>query len=297
MSMKKEHVALGVALALAGCGGGGQAVTQPGDTTLSQDMDTAKDAVGLERLSVAEQQYRAAGQRAIARDDVTAIGDAGYNLATVQLDEGKSQDALSTVTATRSALAMRGQTGDDAGLDLVQAGALHRLGQDTEAAAAASRAAGAQDTDIVEKAQLIRGLIADDSGDQATLASVDAYFANLTGKLPDGWTADAKEIAARNLLATGGSTQTAMQDAMQAATIRQTQVDYRDMARALGVAARAADKAGNTQVAAQLYARASQSARQAGDKTAADRWAKQAGTATAADPFALPVTTTTVKKK
>ncbi|MBL7232822.1 hypothetical protein [Komagataeibacter oboediens] len=295
MKMKKEYATLGLALVLAGCGGG-QAVTQPGDTTLSQDMDTAKDAVGLERLAVAEQQYRAAGQRAVARDDVTAIGDAGYNLATVQLDEGKPQDALSTVTATRSALAMRGQTGDDSGLDLVQAGALHRLGRETEAAAAASRAAGAQDTDIVEKAQLIRGLIADDSGDQATLASVDAYFANLTGKLPDSWTADAKEIAARNLLVTGGSTQTAMQDAMQAATIRQTQVDYRDMARALGVAGRAAAKAGNAQAAAQLYARASQSALQAGDKTTAAQWAKLAGTTSAVDPFALPATATTKKK-
>lgn len=296
MKMKKEYAALGLALALAGCGGG-QAVTQPGDATLSQDMDTAKDAVGLERLSVAEQQYRAAGQRAIARDDVTAIGDAGYNLATVQLDEGKAQDALATVTATRSALAMRGQAGDDAGLDLVQAGALRRLGRDTEAAGAATRATAAQDPDIVEKAQLIRGLIADDSGDQTTLASVDAYFANLTGKLPDGWTADAREIAARNLLATGGSAQTAMQDAMQAATIRQTQVDYRNMARALGVAARAAGKAGNTQAASQLYARASQSAQQAGDRAAADRWAKQAGTATGTDPFALPAAETTTKKK
>ncbi|GCE81915.1 hypothetical protein [Komagataeibacter diospyri] len=296
MRMKKEYAVLGLAFALAGCGGG-QAVTQPGDATLLQDMDTAKDAVGLERLSVAEQQYRAAGQRAIARDDVTAIGDAGYNLATVQLDEDKAQDALSTVTATRSALAMRGQTGDDAGLDLVQAGALRRLGRATEAADAATRAAAAQDPDIVEKAQLIRGLIADDSNDQTTLASVDAYFANLTGKVPTGWTADAKEIAARNLLATGGSTQTAMQDAMQAATLRQTQVDYRDMARALGVAARAADKAGNTQVAAQLYARASQSARQAGDRAAADRWAKRAGTTTVADPFALPAAATTTKKK
>ncbi|BAK82438.1 hypothetical protein [Komagataeibacter medellinensis] len=288
MKMKKEYLALGLALTLAECGGGGGQAVSPGDTTLAQDMDTGRDAVGLERLAVAEQQYRAAGQRALARDDVTAIGDAGYNLATVQLNENKPTDALTTITATRSALATRGQTADDAGLDLVQAGALHRLGRENEAAAAAVRAAAGQDTDVTEKAQLVRGLIADDSGDHATLASVAAYFATLTGKVPDSWTADAREVEARNLLATAGSSQTAWQDAMQAATIRQTHVDYRDMARALGVAARAADRSGNTQAAAQLYVRASQSARQAGDTVAADRWAKQAGSAAAVDPFVEP---------
>lgn len=287
MKMRKDYLALGLALALAGCGGGGKAVS-PVDSTLSQDMDSAHDAVGLDRLAVAEQQYRAAGKRALARDDVTAIGDAGYNLATVQLDQNRPADALSTLAATRSALSLRGQTADDAGLDLVQAGALHRLGRETEAAGAAARAASGQDADITEKAQLIRGLIADDSGDHATLASVAAYFATLTGKVPDSWTADAREIAARNLLATAGSSQTAWQDAMQAATLHQTQVDYRDMARTLGVAARAADRSGNAQAAAQLYARASQSARQAGDTAAADQWARQAGSAVAADPFVDP---------
>lgn len=112
----------------------GTEACSPTDSTLSQDMDTGRDAVGLDRLAVAEQQYRAAGERAVARDDVTAIGDAGYNLATVQLDENKPQDALATITSTRAALALRGQTTDDTGLDLVQAGALHRLGREAEAA-------------------------------------------------------------------------------------------------------------------------------------------------------------------
>ncbi|MBV1830486.1 hypothetical protein HNW77_09055 [Komagataeibacter sp. AV436] len=295
MKMKKDYAALGLALALAACGGA-QKPAPPTDSTLSQDMDTGRDAVGLDRLAVAEQQYRAAGQRAVARDDVTAIGDAGYNLATVQLDENRPQDALATITSTRAAVALRGQAADDTGLDLVEAGALHRLGREAEAAKQAALAAGAQDPDIAEKGQFIRGLIADESGDSATLASVAAYFETLTGKLPDSWSADAREMAARNLLATGGSAQTAWQDALQAATIRQTQVHYRDMARALGVAARAATRAGNAQAAAQLYARASQSARQAGDTTAADQWAKLAGTATVADPFAVPAATSATGK-
>ncbi|MCE2573956.1 hypothetical protein [Komagataeibacter sp. FNDCR2] len=287
MTMKKDYAAVVFVLALAGCGGGQQS-SAPTDTTLSQAMDTAGEAVSLDRLAVAEQQYRTAGERALARDDVTAIGDSGYNLATVQLDANRPQDALGTIAATRAALVVRGQSGDDAGLDLVQAGALHRLGRDPEAAAAATRAAGAQDSDIAEKGQFIRGLIADDSADHATLASVAAYFATLAGRIPPNWNADAKEIAARNLLATNGDARTAWQDALQAATIRQQQVAYRDMARALGVAARAADRAGDGQAALQLYARASQSARQAGDTVMADRWAKLAGASAGVDPFARP---------
>ncbi|GAB6968283.1 hypothetical protein JCM25156A_23200 [Komagataeibacter kakiaceti JCM 25156] len=285
--MNKNCATVALALVLAGCGGGQQAAS-PTDTTLSQAMDTAGEAVGLDRLAVAEQQYRTAGERALARDDVTAIGDSGYNLATVQLDANRPQDALDTIAATQAALAVRGQSGDDAGLDLVQAGALHRLGRDQEAAAAAVRAAGAQDSDIAEKGQFIRGLIADDSADHATLASVAAYFATLAGRLPPNWSADAKEIAARNLLATSGDARTAWQDALQAASIRQQQVAYRDMARALGVAARAADRAGDGQAALRLYARASQSARQAGDTAMADRWARLAGSSVPADPFAQP---------
>ncbi|EFG85094.1 hypothetical protein GXY_05726, partial [Novacetimonas hansenii ATCC 23769] len=125
--MRATYLAsVAMVLVLAGCGGGGK-VAAPTDGILSQDMETGRDAVDLGRLSVAEGQYRAAGVRALARDDVAAIGDAGYNLAVVQLDENRPQDALTTIASTRAALSVRGAQSDDTGLDLVQAGALYRL--------------------------------------------------------------------------------------------------------------------------------------------------------------------------
>lgn len=286
---------------LAGCGGG-SSVQAPTDGTLSQDMDTGRDAVDMDRLSVAEGQYRAAGVRALARDDVTAIGDAGYNLAVVQLDENRMQDALSTIASTRAALSVRGAKTDDTGLDLVQAGALYRLGRLDEAATSASAASSASDPAIVEKAQLLAGIIADARGDRTTLDSVASYFA----KLPktSGWAmlADGQEIAARQLLVDGGDAQSAYQDAMQAVSARQTHVEYRDMARGLSVAARAASRLGNAAQAADLYMRASQSAQKEGDTQNADTWRKLAGSASMPDPFATPdadstgATKTTAKK-
>ncbi|MCE2576940.1 hypothetical protein LDL36_00130 [Komagataeibacter sp. FNDCR1] len=274
-------------LLLAGCGGGSK-VQAPTDSTLSQDMDTGRDAVDLDRLSVAEGQYRAAGVRALARDDVTAIGDAGYNLAVVQLDENKAQDALSTVASTRAALSVRGAQSDDTGLDLVQAGALYRLGRFDEAASAVALAARASDPAIVEKAQLLSGIIADARGDRTTLDSAGTYFAQLPRTSAWSWLADAQEIAARRLLVEGGDAQTAYQDAMQAVSARQTHVEYRDMARGLSVAARAAGQAGNASQAADLYMRASQSAQKEGDTQNADAWRKLAGTTSMPDPFADP---------
>ncbi|PYD48732.1 hypothetical protein [Novacetimonas pomaceti] len=286
---------------LAGCGGGGS-VQAPTDGTLSQDMDTGRDAVDMDRLSVAEGQYRAAGVRALARDDVTAIGDAGYNLAVVQLDENRMQDALSTIASTRAALSVRGAKTDDTGLDLVQAGALYRLGRLDEAATSASAASSASDPAIVEKAQLLAGIIADARGDRTTLDNVASYFARLPKTSNWAMLADGQEIAARQLLVEGGNAQSAYQDAMQAVSARQTHVEYRDMARGLSVAARAASSLGNAAQAADLYMRASQSAQKEGDTQNADTWRKLAGSTNMPDPFATPAadstgTTKTTAKK
>ncbi|CUW46786.1 hypothetical protein [Novacetimonas hansenii] len=295
--MRATYLAsVAMVLVLAGCGGGGK-VAAPTDGILSQDMETGRDAVDLGRLSVAEGQYRAAGVRALARDDVAAIGDAGYNLAVVQLDENRPQDALTTIASTRAALSVRGAQSDDTGLDLVQAGALYRLDRFDEAANSATSAVRASDPAIVEKAQLLSGIIADARGDRATLDKVAAYFTQLPKTAAWSWLADAQEITARRLLADGGNAQTAYQDAMQAVAARQTHVEYRDMARGLSVAARAAGQAGNASQAAALYLRASQSAQKEGDMQNADAWRKLAGTLNMPDPFASPANDSTTQPK
>lgn len=63
--------------------------------------------------------------------------------------------------------------------------------------------------------------------------------------------------------------------AMQAAGIRQEAFDYRGMARALAVAALAAERAGDGEAAADLYLRAGRSAAAQSDADTARPWLKR----------------------
>lgn len=239
---------------LAGCGGGKAAPA--GDAVLDQAMDAGHQSAGLERLTVAEAQYRLAGTRALARDDAPAIGDAGYNLAVVQLAQDRPADALSTIAATRAALAMRGRQGADAGLDLTQAAALHRLSRDDEAASLAAGAMASTDPAIAEQASLLTGLIADARGDRATLAHAVAHLAH-PHPVPAKWQADEDELQARLRLVQDPAA--ARDLAVHAAGLRRQLVDYRGMARALTLAARAAGQVGDAGGAASLSLQAAQS--------------------------------------
>lgn len=240
--------------ALAGCGGG--RVAPAGDAVLDQAMESGRQSAGLERLAVAEGQYRQAGTRALARDDAGAIGDAGYNLAVVQLAQDKPADALSTLAATRAALAVRGRSGTDAGLDLAQAAALHRLSRDREAAPLAAGAMASPDPAIAEQASLLTGLIADGVGDRAMLGQAVAHLAH-TRPVAAKWQADEDELQARMRLP---HDPTGARDlAVQAADLRRQMVDYRGMARALTLAARAAGQARDAAGAAALTLQAGQS--------------------------------------
>lgn len=246
---------LGLAMpVLAGCGGG--KVAPPGDGVLEQAMDAGRQSTGLERLTVAEAQYRLAGTRALARDDAGAIGDAGYNLAVVQLAQDRPADALSTIAATRGALAVRGYQGADAGLDLTQAAALHRLGRDGEAAPLAAGAMASAEPAFAEQASLLTGLIADGRGDRATLAQAVAHLAH-PRPVAAKWQADEDELRARMALARDPVTARGL--AVHAADLRRQLVDYRGMARALSLAARAAGQAGDAGGAAALSLQAAQS--------------------------------------
>ncbi|MBB2202998.1 hypothetical protein [Gluconacetobacter tumulisoli] len=267
-----------LSVALTGCGGSG--VTAPRDEALDQSMDTARQAADLDRLPVAEAQYRQAGIRALARDDAGAIGDAGYNLSVVQLAQDRPADVLSTVAATRAALAVRGRDGGDAELDLVQAAALHRLSRDAEAAPLAAGAMDAASPGIAEQASLLTGLIADGRGDRAGLSTAAGHLTH-THPVPAKWQADEDELRARLLLPSDPGQ--ARRLAEHAADLRRQIVDYRGMARALTVAARAAGQAGDAGSAAALSLRATQSARASG--TAATAGALPGA---GLDPFAEP---------
>src|SRR5262249_47387336 len=83
--------------------------------------------------------------------------------------------------------------------------------------------------------------------------------------------ADAKELDARASLR-GRDFATARGDAEEAAALRQKTLDYRGLARALALAGAAAEGAGDTKSAADLYLRAGRSAAVQGDEVSARKW-------------------------
>ena len=138
---------------------------------------------------------------------------------------------------------------------LAEATALYRTGAVAEADRAAQPIQRAGDIDAAARATILRGLIADERGDETGLtAAVDALNAEKTPALE----ADFAELAARLALRRSDSAH-ARQKAARAAELRQEALDYRGLARALAVEAAAAERAGD-EAAADLFLRAGRSA-------------------------------------
>jgi hypothetical protein len=261
---------LPVLLFAAGCSGG-RAATKPEDTTLQEARHAGREAFTLERPKEAAAQYKHALARARERDDATAIGDAGYDLAVAQLAANEPKQAVESARLTRTELERRGAASFPA-LDLVEAAALYRLGAKREADALAVRAEASNEQAAAARASFLRGLIADETGD---VANLDRALARLAHPASPEQAADADELAARRDLRRGQLVQ-AIAAAERAADARRSTMDYRGMARALSVAAAAAARAGDRQTAADLYMRAGQSAAAQGDVTTARPWLHQA---------------------
>ncbi len=229
----------------------------PDDATLSR-LDHAGDiAFNLEQPAQAADQYRAALARARTRDDAAAIADAGFNLATAQLQAGQPQAALDTARQLQAELARRGRT--DPGFDLVAATALYRLDDLRSADSTAAVLTRSGDPALVNAAWFLRGLIADDHADRPGL---EQAAGSLT---PVADPADVAELRARL------SHDPAL--ALHAADLRRTALDYRGMARCLALAAGfTPDEAS----AADLYLRAGRSAASQGDAADARSWLTKA---------------------
>lgn len=273
--MTRRHgAAAAVLLLLAGCGERA-APDVPQDGALAAAMASGRQALDYRRLKQAAAQYSQAYTLALARDDVQALGDAGYNLAVVQLADNEAATALRTALRTRAALAVRAAPGF-ADLDLVQAAALHRLGREAEADTLAARAQASAATSPAtrDRASYLRGVIADARGNVAGLNAALAAFGQPKAPPPD-WEADREDLMAR-LALLRGQYREAMVHAQRAADIRRTQLDYRAMAEALVLAAQAMQRAGAPQDAARFYLQAGQSAAARGDAASAARWLQQA---------------------
>ena len=261
---------LPVVLFAAGCSGG-RAATKPEDTTLHEASLAGSEAFALERPSEAAAQYERALARARARDDATAIGDSGYDLAVAQLAANEPKQAVDSARLTRTELQRRGAASFPA-LDLVEAAALYRMGAKRDADRLAARVEASSDPAAAARASFLRGLIADETDD---VAGLDRALAHLPHPTSAEQAADADELAARRDQRRGLLVP-AIAAAERAADQRRSRMDYRGMARALSVAAAAAARAGDRQTAADLYMRAGQSAAAQGDVATARPWLHQA---------------------
>jgi hypothetical protein len=213
-------------LLIAGCGASAPDPAAPlTDEILQRDTNAGRLAYELERDEEATTQYHAALTRAQERDDLAAIGDAGYNLAVVELRANAPDRALADARATRAELERRGATLFPA-LLLAEATALNRTGAVAEADRAAQAIQRAGDVDAAARATFLRGLIADERGDGTGLAAaVDALNAAKTPPLE----ADFAELAARLALRRSDPAH-AQRQAARAAELRQKALDYRGLA-------------------------------------------------------------------
>jgi tetratricopeptide (TPR) repeat protein len=257
---------------LGACSSGDtQPAAPPEDPALARHEQAGKIAYDLDRPDEAVAQFEAALTQAQARDDLQAIADLSFNLAVAQLRANRPRDALVTTRRARSELLRRGSQPFPA-LLLAEATALYRLEQRAQADTIAADVEEAGDADAAAGASFLRGLIADEAGNETGLRAAAGRLSGVSAPLR---VADRLELQARLGVRQGDLT-TARSAAMQSASIRQEGLDYRGMARALAVAALAAERAGERERAADLYLRAGRSAAAQADADTARPWLMRA---------------------
>jgi hypothetical protein len=267
-----RRVSAGLLLLLAACATERAAPpAPPQDETLARHEEAGRIASGMDRPQEAVAQFQAGLRQAQARDDLAAISALSFNLAVAQLGANRPQDALTTAAQARAELTRRGSTPSPA-LGLVEATALYRLDQPGKADALAAQIQSSNDRDAAAGASFLRGLIADDAGNEAGLRDALVQLSNATEPLRR---ADHLELQAR-LAMRQEDFSGARAAAMQAADIRQQALDYRGMARALAVSAAAAEHSGEREAAADLYLRAGRSAAAQLDAETARPWLERA---------------------
>ena len=268
--MKRAPWAL-LVLLCACSSGDAEPARPPEDQALVRHEQAGKIAYDLDRPDEAVAQFEAALTQAQARDDLQAIADLSFNLAVAQLRANRPRDALTTTQQARAELVRRGSQPFPA-LLLAEATALYRLEERGQADAIAAEVEGVGDADAAAGASFLRGLIADEAGNEPGLRAAAGRLSSVTAPLR---VADRLELQARlglrqNDFASARSTAT------QAAGIRQEGLDYRGMARALAVAALATERAGERELAADLYLRAGRSAAAQSDAGTARPWLERA---------------------
>ncbi len=273
--MRRQSLSLILPLLLATCSSTHKdARSPPGDEASRRDQRAGQLALSLDRPQEAAADYRSALRRAQTRDDLSAIADYGYDLVVALLRANDPAAARTVATSVRGELARRGATPFPV-FELADATALYRTGARAQADAMAVRVERSDDAQAARQVAFLRGLIADEAAGTAGLAAALRRIGPITGDTDQTATADAAELTAR-LDLSRGQLQQAQAAALRAADRRRTLSDYRGMARALALAARAASEAGDSDGAADLYLRAGRSEADQGDPVLARLWLTQA---------------------
>lgn len=249
--------------ALTGCGGVGSKDAARPDQDYLNAMEVGRDSFGLTHADQAKTQFENAYSRALLRDDVLAIRDAGYNLAVANLAMGDAKATLDTVGRVHGDMTLRGDAPSPA-LDLVAVAAYCRLGQNAQAIDLAHRIS-TDDPALMERRAFLMGIAADGVGDTGLLAT-SLNVLPVSPRPPRLEQADRAELTSRLALRQGHYDQ-AESEAIKAIDLRRDMQDYRGMARALDGAARAAQAAGRSRQAAAYHQRAAESRAQVSDKS------------------------------
>ncbi|GBR53003.1 hypothetical protein AA106555_1128 [Neokomagataea thailandica NBRC 106555] len=242
-------------MCLAGCSAHSVERSKP-DEAYQSSMATGRSAFELGHPEEAERQYKRAFERALLRDDAQALHDAGFNLATAQLEQQHTNDVQKTLDRVQAALSLRGEpeVGD---LKLIRSAAFLRQNLPSNALRQAREAqAEVSSADRTQAAYLI-GRAAFDLRDGATLS--EAVISSCKGAESALPSADCTELKARQALLSGQAGE-ALKLALVVVGQRRDARDYVSMREALALAASSAMRDGRGQEAASLRARLHDSA-------------------------------------
>jgi tetratricopeptide (TPR) repeat protein len=265
-------VAVAGLILLAGCTAAAPvpAPSEPVDEDLMSGWRLARFALEERKYDRAAGLYARVLERAYARDDPSAIGDVGYELAVVRLRQLGPDAAALQARQTRDELRRRGEE-PFAELYLVEAVALYEMGKRAGAEAMADQAialAPGPSDPVARRAWFLNGRIAADRADQA---GVDRALAALGRPQNPELQADRLELIGRRDLLDHRPDR-ALPAFRTSADLRRDAGDYLGMARVLALAGEAAEGADVIPEAADLYFRAGRSAEVEGRRADAQRW-------------------------
>ena len=259
----------------AGCGSRPAAPSGPPvDRDLERTNRAARTAFENGRIQQAAALYRQTLERAYLRDDLSAAIDAKYNLALCLTLLQSDREALELIKQAGAELSGAGRP-VLSDILVLEAFIRYRLGQ--------SQAAWQLTDDILSKADTIssavqskthylRGLIANDSGDSATLRTEISALAKSDSPVVR---ADREELVG-HLAMKERRWNEAVLAFDEAAALRRQMLDYRGMVKVLAKAAEASEHAGRLVPASRRYLRAGQSAALQGNTDQARMWLTRA---------------------